>query len=132
MELLANVDVDDLDKAIDFYSNAFDLKVGRRLPFGAEMLGASSAIYLLPKTPGSPAASTTSQPRDYNRHWTPVHLDFVVPEIRAAVHAAVSAGATPEGAVQTHAWGYIAQLADPFGNGFCLIEFLGDGYDEET
>jgi lactoylglutathione lyase len=27
-------------------------------------------------------------------------------------------------------WGRIAQLADPFGHGLCLIQFLGRGYDE--
>jgi hypothetical protein len=31
---------------------------------------------------------------------------------------------------RTHAWGKIAVLADPFGNGFCLIEFVNRGYDE--
>jgi hypothetical protein len=35
-----------------------------------------------------------------------------------------------ETAVQTHAWGAIALLADPFGNGFCLLQFTGRGYDE--
>jgi len=32
--------------------------------------------------------------------------------------------------VRTHSWGRIAVMADPFGHGFCLIEFLGRGYDE--
>ena len=32
--------------------------------------------------------------------------------------------------IETLAFGRIAVLADPFGNGFCLIEFLGRGYDE--
>jgi predicted enzyme related to lactoylglutathione lyase len=35
-----------------------------------------------------------------------------------------------EGAIQTREWGRIANMADPFGNGFCLIEFIGRGYDE--
>jgi len=129
--LLANIDVDDLDKAIAFYSSAFGLQVGRRFSsFGVEMLGSSSPIYLLVKAAGSPASVGAPQPRDYRRHWTPVHLDFVVGEIQAAVERARSAGATLEGEVETHAWGRIAHLADPFGHGFCLIEFLGRGYDE--
>ena len=68
--------------------------------------------------------------RDYTRHWTPVHLDFVVPEIQSAVVQARNAGARLEGEVRTHNWGRIAVMADPFGHGFCLIEFLGRGYDE--
>jgi lactoylglutathione lyase len=59
-----------------------------------------------------------------------VHLDFVVPQIEPAVARAESAGARLEGEVQTHVWGHIAVLADPFGHGFCLIEFRGRGYDE--
>ncbi len=27
-------------------------------------------------------------------------------------------------------WGKIAMLADPFGHGLCLIQFLNRGYDE--
>jgi catechol 2,3-dioxygenase-like lactoylglutathione lyase family enzyme len=61
MDLLVNIDVDDLDRAVQFYTSAFEVKVGRR--FGAngiELLGGSAQV------------------RDYRRHWTPVHLDFVV------------------------------------------------------
>ena len=31
--------------------------------------------------------------------------------------------------IATAAWGRIALLADPFGNGFCLVEFSARGYD---
>jgi predicted enzyme related to lactoylglutathione lyase len=41
-----------------------------------------------------------------------------------------AAGAQLEGDIQTHKWGRIANMADPFGNGFCLIEFIGRGYGE--
>ena len=87
-------------------------------------------IYLLAKAEGSPAFRSAGETRRYARHWTPVHLDFVVPDIEAAVAAALAAGATREGETATHAWGRIALLADPFGHGLCLIEFLGRGYDE--
>jgi len=130
-ELLVNIDVDDLDRAVAFYRDAFGLTVGRRFgAFGVEMRGASAAIYLLVKAAGSQAFPAQDQRRDYRRHWTPVHLDLVVPDIEAALAQAERAGAVPEGQVQTHRWGKIATLADPFGNGFCLIEILGRGYDE--
>jgi predicted enzyme related to lactoylglutathione lyase len=43
---------------------------------------------------------------------------------------AKAAGATIEKDVAAHAYGKLALLADPFGNGFCLLQFTGRGYDE--
>lgn len=129
--VLANIDVDSLQKAIDFYCNAFDLHVGRRFGSAAvELLGGSAAIYLLEKPAGTVASPASCARREYTRHWTPVHLDFVVSEIASAVACAQEAGARLEGEVQTYAWGRLAAMADPFGHGFCLIQFLGRGYDE--
>jgi predicted enzyme related to lactoylglutathione lyase len=131
MDFLINVDVDDLDKAVRFYTSVFGLKVGRRFgESGVEMLGSSAPIYLLVKSPGTPASQTISQRRSYERHWTPLHLDFVVDEIEPAVERAVSSGARLEQPVATYEWGKLALLADPFGHGFCFIQFLGRGYDE--
>ena len=71
-----------------------------------------------------------AQTRDYRRHWTGVHLDFVVPDLTLALRRAQEAGAVLEGEPRTAAWGRIATLADPFGHCFCLLQFLGRGYDE--
>jgi uncharacterized glyoxalase superfamily protein PhnB len=49
---------------------------------------------------------------------------------RAAANRAVANGAKVEREIRTQAWGKIAVLSDPFGHGFCLIQFLGRGYDE--
>jgi predicted enzyme related to lactoylglutathione lyase len=133
MNLLVNLDVDDLGKAIHFYSSAFELTVGRRFgTSGVEMLGSSAPIYLLVKSGGTPASDTTSQRRGYERHWTPVHLDFVVEDIESAVQKAIAAGARLEKPIATHKWGKLALMADPFGHGFCFVQFLGRGYDEIT
>ncbi|MGH8565668.1 MAG: VOC family protein [Gammaproteobacteria bacterium] len=133
MNFLVNLDVGDLEKGVRFYGSAFGLKVGRRFgTFGVEMLGGSSPIYLLVKSPGTPASATTSQRRIYERHWTPVHLDFVVDEIEPAVQRAVAAEARLEQPIATHEWGKLALMADPFGHGFCFVQFLGRGYDEIT
>ena len=43
---------------------------------------------------------------------------------------AVAAGALLEKPVSTARWGRLALMADPFGHGFCLVEFLNRGYDE--
>src|SRR6058998_1669526 len=107
MDLVINIDVDDLDKAIAFYSTGLGLRLARRLfdDSVAEMSGASSTIQLLLKPAGSSPASSIPVVREYTRHWTPVHLDFAVEDISAAVERAIHAGATLESAVQSHAWG---------------------------
>lgn len=129
MALLVNIDVPDLAAATSFYTRAFGLSVSRR--FGGnvvELAGWPALVHLLLKDEGSVGAGDS--PRRYARHWTPVHLDIVVDDIGTALDRAVAAGATAEGPVRTAAWGQIAQLADPFGHGLCLIEFLNRGYDE--
>jgi len=131
LALLVNIDVDDLGRAETFYRDAFGLSAARRFgDGGVEMVGASSPVYLLRKEAGSAAGEVMPQTRDYGRHWTPVHLDFVVDDVEGALLRAEAAGAVREGDVRTARWGRIATLADPFGNGFCLIEFLNRGYDE--
>lgn len=128
--LLVNIDVDDLPRAVAFYTAAFALTVGRRFgTSGVELLGSSSPIYLLAKPEGTQPAPAPAAGRDYHRHWTPVHLDFVVDDMDAAVQRALKAGATLEKPAVTQSWGKLALLADPFGHGFCLVQFLGRGYD---
>ncbi len=131
MKVLINVDVDDLERATRFYARAFGLTIGRRLGVDAvEMLGGSAPIYLLAKAADSEACGSPALRRSYARHWTPVHLDFVVEEIESAVRQAVDAGAQLQSALSTHPWGRLALMADPFGHGFCFVQFLGRGYDE--
>src|SRR5437868_14280569 len=103
MDLLANIDVDDLEKGIAFYTRAFGLKVGRRFGTeGVELLGSTAPLYLLVKAAGTSAAKGITQNRSYGRHWTPVHLDFVVPDVESAVQEAVAAGAVLEDPIETH------------------------------
>lgn len=126
---IVNIDVPDLAAAEVFYVAAFGLHIGRRLGAGAvELLGGPTPLYLLQNEAGS-AATEDGDVRDYERHWTPLHLDWVVDDIEAALARAVAAGATLEQAVRERRWGRIAVLADPFGHGFCLIQFSGEGYD---
>jgi uncharacterized glyoxalase superfamily protein PhnB len=84
--------------------------LGRRLfeDSVAEMLGASSKIYLLMKPAGDLASSVAPLSRAYDRHWTPVHLDFVVDDVSAAVERAVAFGAKLERNIQSFAWGLLA------------------------
>lgn len=131
MELLINIDVDNLDKAIEFYQRACGLRLNRRL-FGnsvAEMLGTAAPVYLLAKDAGSPASINSRQLRDYHRHWTPMHLDFVVEDLEVALESAAAAGAIIESMPQSFTWGRLALLSDPFGNGFCFLQWSAGGYD---
>jgi len=126
---LVNIDVDDLEKGTRFYCEALGLRVGRRFDGATELLGLEAPIYLLEKAAGT-AAFAGGEKRDYARHWTPVHLDFAVSDLPRAVARAKTAGALLEEDIEAKAWGRIAMFSDPFGNGFCLLEFTGRGYDE--
>ena len=132
LQIVVNVDVDDLEKAIEFYTTALGLRPGRRLFEGsvAEMLGGTTTIHLLSKPSGSTAVPNAALSREYKRHWTPVHLDFEVHDVSAAVERAIRAGAKLEGEIQSFAWGRLATMSDPFGHGFCVLQFLGNDYDE--
>jgi predicted enzyme related to lactoylglutathione lyase len=130
MELLINIDVDDLEHGIGFYEAGLGLRLGRRLFDNsvAEMHGACAPIYLLAKEAGTVATARADARRDYARHWTPVHLDFVVENLEAAIERALGAGAEIEDWPQDFDWGRQARLSDPFGHGLCFIEWRGRGY----
>lgn len=99
----------------------------------ASMFALGASLALIGTSVATPdvgsAATEDGDVRDYERHWTPLHLDWVVDDIEAAVARAVAAGATLEQSVRERRWGRIAVLADPFGHGFCLIQFSSEGYD---
>jgi len=128
MSVLLNIDVPDVEAAERFYTSAFGLTVGRR--FGkvfVELLGWEAPVYLLAKNAGTVGAG--GDLRRYERHWTPFHLDVVVADVDAAVERAVAAGAQLEAPARDAPYGRIAMLADPFGHGFCLLQFSAKGYD---
>jgi predicted enzyme related to lactoylglutathione lyase len=130
IEMHIYIDVDDLERGVAFYGRAFGLRLGRRLDANwVEMVGAGVPVHLLEKPNGSPACARAGQRRDFGRHWTPVHLDFVVAALEPAVARAEAAGARLERPIETHPWGRLANLADPFGNGVDLIELNAGGYD---
>ena len=129
MDLLVNLDVPDLPRAVAFYERGFGLTVTRRFgQGGAELSGWPVRLYLLQQPAGTVGAG--GDLRRYDRHWCPVHLDVVVEDLDAALAQALAAGAVAETAVREEVWGRIVTLADPFGHGLCLVQFLNRGYDE--
>lgn len=128
MNLLINLDVPHLGAAETAYAAAFGLHPARR--FGGEvteMLGGPVPFYLLHKPSGSVAVDDAA--RRYERHWMPMHLDMVVDDVDAALARAEAVGFRREGGVRDQIWGRIVQIADPWGHGWCLLQFVGRGYD---
>ncbi|WP_324187699.1 VOC family protein [Sphingopyxis solisilvae] len=120
----------DLAAGERFYTSALGLTVARRFDNDiAELTGCEVPIYLIAKRAGSAIGPGAGDFRRYNRHWTPVHPDFSVARLEDAARQAVAAGAVQEGETLDLPYGRQAMFADPFGNGFCLIEFNERGYD---
>ena len=128
--LLLNIDVPDIDAAVAFYTAALGLRVGRRFDVDfVELLGAGAPIYLLKKDAGTSIGPAGGDSRRYSRHWSPIHPDYAVEDMDEAIKRATAAGAVQEGETCEAPYGRLAMFADPFGHGFCLIEFNTDGYD---
>lgn len=129
MRIIINIDIPDLKKAIQFYTQAFALQHTRTIDHDvAELTGSSSVIYLLQKDPGSSTSPKSLTTRNYARHWTPVHIDFVVDDLQAAKEKALQAGAICESECGEWMGSRCITFSDPFGHGFCLIEFDGETY----
>jgi predicted enzyme related to lactoylglutathione lyase len=121
IEVHAYIEVADLERGIAFYCEGIGLALKRRLgPRWVELEGANLPVFLLVQP---------TQPRDFGRHWTPVHLDFIVSDLDARVSRLIALGAMLDRPIQSADYGRMANMADPFGNGFDLIEFSGPGYD---
>jgi predicted enzyme related to lactoylglutathione lyase len=126
----AYIEVADMERGIDFYCNALGLTLRRRLrPTWVELAGANVPLFLLGNRPPVADLGARKVPRDFERHWTPVHLDFVVRDLDEAVGRCRRCGASLDRPPQLREYGRIANMADPFGNGFDLIEFASSGYD---
>jgi predicted enzyme related to lactoylglutathione lyase len=131
LNIIINIDVPEIEPAIRFYTAALGLTHTRTLDNDtAELRGATATIYLLLKKPGSAAVKAPSVERDYQRHWTPVHFDIVVDDVDAAAARAIAAGATQETGHIDWRGSRCVSLGDPFGHGFCFIQFARGTYDD--
>lgn len=133
MRLIINIDVPKLEPAITFYSAALGLTLSRVIDNDvAELVGADSTIYLMAKAAGTNSDHSASGQRSYDRHWTPVHMDFVVDDLAPAVDRAIAAGARRESDCVAWRGSKCITFSDPFGHGFCLIEFAHDTYESDA
>jgi len=126
----AYIEVTVLPDGINFYCRGLGLTLKRRLsPTWVELAGANLPIYLLANRPPLADLGSKQVARTYERHRTPVHLDFIVEDLDQMVAQLIAVGASLDRGIKIREYGRIANMADPFGNGFDLIEFAGPGYD---
>ncbi len=121
IKISVSIDVSNLKKAEAFYVEALGCKKVRDQGSNMTVLSTENCnIYLQEKEAGTKPLVSSEVVRDYKRHWTPVHLDFLTKEIDVVVERVLQLGGLHEGG-ESGDWGSIAYCADPFGNGFCVI-----------
>jgi len=108
------IDVEDVDRAVQFYARGIGLTVAKQEQDWAQLKIGEQTVWLMKIGSGPEGAIS----RDYGRHWTPVHLDFHVDDIDQAVERAVAAG----GKLERRPKKDLANLSDPSGNGVDLVQ----------
>lgn len=121
IKISVSIDVSNLKQAETFYINALGCKKLRDQGSDMAVLATENCdIYLQEKDAGTKPLVSGGVVRDYKRHWTPVHLDFLAKNVDEIVEKVLQLGGLHEGG-ENGDWGSIAYCADPFGNGFCVI-----------
>jgi len=116
-----SIDVSNLKQAEAFYIEALGCRKLRDQGSDMSVLATENCdIYLQEKAAGSNPLVSGEAVRNYQRHWTPVHLDFLTESVDETVNKILQSGGLHEGG-ESGDWGSIAYCADPFGNGFCVI-----------
>jgi predicted enzyme related to lactoylglutathione lyase len=122
MKYSVSIDVPNLDEGLKFYRDALGLaEVRRPIPTYAILQCGDAKIGLMEKSAGSKPAKGSGDVRRYERHWTPVHIDFDVDDFEGFLARAISAGAIVEQKYEIAGRPPIAFCSDPFGNGFCVL-----------
>ena len=123
-----SIDVPSLAAGVSFYCGAFGFtRKSQPVPGVAVLEGLNMELCLLEKPAGSRPAPDTNDQRKYERHWSPVHLDFHVDDLDAALKRVVALGAKREQVFENPEHGSAAFCSDPFGHGFCLLERKHNG-----
>src|SRR4029453_938466 len=109
----AYIEVADLEQGVAFYCGALGLTLKRRLrPGWVELEGANLPIFLLGNRTPTADLGGRKITRSFERHWTPVHLDFVVTDLDRAVQRCRELGATCDRGIQVRDWGRMGNMAD--------------------
>ena len=122
MRYSVSVDVPNLEEGLRFYCNAFELtEIARPIATYVILKCGEAQIGIMEKPAGTKPAMGSDDLRRYERHWTPVHIDFHVDDFKAALARALNAGAKCEQKFDMPGRPPIAFCSDPFGNGFCVV-----------
>jgi predicted enzyme related to lactoylglutathione lyase len=118
-----SVDVPTLEEGLRFYHDAFGFeKTSEPYPGVAVLRTDGAQLLLLVKGADTVPCPAHGVTRHYDRHWTPVHIDFHVDDFKVVLARALSAGAKQERLFEMPSRPSVAFCSDPFGHGFCLIE----------
>jgi catechol 2,3-dioxygenase-like lactoylglutathione lyase family enzyme len=97
MKYSVSIDVPQLDEGLRFYRDALGLsEIARPVATYVILKCGDSQIGLIEKSAGSNPAKGTDEVRRYERHWTPVHIDFHVDDFETFLAKAINAGAKCE------------------------------------
>lgn len=122
MKYMVTIDVPLLSDGITFYAKALGFtEESRPFPTYAVLRNGDVRIGIMEKKAGSCPAKGSDDVRRYERHWTPVHIDFHPNDFTRTVTDAESAGAVIEERFEGGDHPPVAFCSDPFGNGFCII-----------
>ena len=122
MRYSVTIDVPRLDDGLKFYRDALGLEeVARPIATYAILKCGDAQLGLMEKLAGTHPAPGSADVRRYERHWTPVHIDFHVDNFESVLNAALNAGAKCEQKYEGNGRPPIAFCSDPFGNGFCVV-----------
>ena len=116
------IDVSEMEKAIQFYTNALGCDLVEKKEQYTELSANGLTVYLAENAAGTNPLVNGKAVRNYERHWTPIHLDFHVSDLNKSVSMVMKLGGVKEGE-KSGDWGSVAFCADPFGNGFCLMQY---------
>ncbi len=123
MKVEITIDVDDLGCAVEFYCEGIGLNLVELEKNWARAELDDQTFWICEFEAGQQGGIT----RDFQRHWTPIHLDFIVKDLDRTLARALDAGGRLDRAVRRddrEPLGRcdVANLSDPAGNGIDLIE----------
>jgi len=117
-----SIDVPKLADGLAFYGSVFGfVESARPFPTMAVLDANNVSVCMHQKASGSKSSSAGDEPRRYERHWTPVHLDLHVRDFDAVLGKVRAQGGAIENEFRTQGPMPVAFCSDPFGNGFCVI-----------
>ncbi len=117
-----SIDVARLEDGLRFYGSVFGfVETARPFPEMAIIDGNNVTVCLHQKPTGSKSSPGGADVRRYERHWTPVHLDFHVHDFDTVLDKVRAEGGSIELEFRKQGPKPAAFCADPFGNGFCVI-----------